>query len=542
MASSSRPLTRGAACLPCRKLKAKCDGNKPACGRCLANNRPDDCEYAVGGEVTRSRLLEENIALLESRIKELENPSDAPSVRLHDPRRQSSTAAGSARHALPETQSLQLYPLVPTSSNSAVSAPSPQEIQILLQIFIAHASQLRFFLNPTRFVQAINLPHGDRGPTCEGLINTVYLWGSRLSGSSALRAREADFCAKAVQTSSGTSLLAQSVAPDSGVLYRIQSEVLLALYFMSSGRALEAKYHSVAAVALAMGSKYHQLDALGLARAGVDPVSIGEKIHAFWTVFAMDKGCASMMNTSPSICQRGRARVVITTPWPLPIEAYEQGAVIPRRGYNYSVEDFVDGRVDDSTEEFSRLALHVKAASLCERVTYLSLAYRPDSPNAAEFLSQFATLDNVIERFHRQIAAIQNRSPDDMREVLVCRTHACVAAIRLHSLFAPHQSASRQKCLTVAIASARALDVIDLNQYRHLDPIVAEMWSTICKVLIEEVRRLRAGAIPVRQEDMARIVNSLDRIMGAMVILSPTNPLMASNLSQLQQLKASISL
>ncbi|KAI9063679.1 hypothetical protein FKP32DRAFT_1650862 [Trametes sanguinea] len=542
MASSSRPLTRGAACLPCRKLKAKCDGNKPACGRCLANNRPDDCEYAVGGEVTRSRLLEENIALLESRIKELENPSDAPSVRLHDPRRQTSTAAGSLRHALPETQSLQLYPPVPAASTRAISAPSPQEIQILIQTFIAHASQLGFFLNPTRFVQAISVPHGGPGTPCEALINTVYLWGSRLSGSSALRAREADFCAKAVQTSSGTSLLAQSVAPDSGVLYRIQTEVLLAFYFMSSARALEAKYHSVAAIALAMGSNYHQLDAVGLARAGVDPVSIGEKIHAFWTVFAMDKGCASTMNTSPSICQRGRARVVVTTPWPLPIEAYEQGAVIPRRGFNYSVEDFVDGRVDDSTEEFSRLALHVKAASLCERVTYLLLAYRPDSPNAAEFLSQFATLDNVIERFHRQVAGIQNRSPDDMREVLICRIYACVAAIRLHSVFASHQPASRQKCLSVAIASARALDVIDLNQYRHLDPIVAEMWTTICKVLIEEVRRLRAGAIPVRQEDMARIVNSLDRIMGAMAIIAPTNPLMASNLAQMQQRRASINL
>ncbi|CDO75378.1 hypothetical protein BN946_scf184335.g4 [Trametes cinnabarina] len=537
MASTSRPLTRGAACLPCRKLKAKCDGNKPACGRCLANNRPDDCEYAVGGEVTRSRLLEENIALLEARIKELENPLEAPSVRLHDPRRQSNTASGTTRFTLPDPTALQLYPPI---SVGAASEPSKQEIQVLVQTFIAHSSQLGFFLNPTRFVQAIKLPHEERGPTCEGLINTVYLWGSRLSGSSTLRAREADFCAKAVQTSSGTSLIAQSVAPDSSVLFRIQSEVLLALYFMSCGRALEGRYHAVAAVALAMGSKYHQLDAVGLVRSGLDAVSVGEKIHAFWTVFAMDKAWAAAMNTAPSISQRGGTHVLITTPWPLPMQSYEQGIVIASHGFNYTIEDYLNGRVDDSAEEFSRLALHVKAAALCDGAMDLSLTYRPDLQNGAEFLARFATLDNLIERFHRQLAAMRCQDPDDAREVVVCRTYACIAAIQMHLVFARYQPASRQKCISVAIASARALDAIDLNHYRHLDPIVAEIWSTICKLLIEEVRRLRTGAVPVRQEDMARITATLDRIMGAMATLACTSPLMASNLADLQQRRASI--
>lgn len=62
----------------------KCDGVRPVCGQCTSKNRPDDCEYTTGQGLTRSQMLEENIALLESRIKELENPdTTAPSVKLH---------------------------------------------------------------------------------------------------------------------------------------------------------------------------------------------------------------------------------------------------------------------------------------------------------------------------------------------------------------------------------------------------------------------------------------------------------------------------
>ncbi|KAI8970554.1 hypothetical protein BD414DRAFT_427596 [Trametes punicea] len=541
--SSSQPLSRGAACLPCRKLKARCDGIKPACGRCIANSRPDDCEYAVGGEVTRSRLLEENIALLEARIRELENPSESPSVRLHNPRQRSGTTAGTTRDSASEPVEMHLSfpePLQPIGecllrhydltgfSPRTYLYPSPQEIQLLVQTFMAHACQLGFFLNPTRLMQAVNLPRGAPGPVSEAFLNAVYLWGSRLSRQDNLRAREAYFAAKAVQTAASTTFLAQSMSPDCGVLHTIQTEVLLALYFMSSGRNLEGKYHGVAAIALAMGSKLHQLDAVGLASTGADPVSIGEKVRAFWTVFAMDKAWATALNTAPSICQHGRARVTITTPWPLAVEAYEQGSVVARRGLNYSIDEYVQGEVDESSDEFSSLALRAKAAALCDSALHLSWTYRPDMPNRAEYLARFSALDSLIERFHRRLAAIRNGTPDDLRELLVCRTYACVAAIQLHSAFASNQPASRQKTVNVALAAARALDLTDFNQHRHLDPVIAEFWSTICKVLIEEMRRVTTSASAARQDDIVRITSSLDRIMGAMAALAPSSPLIGA--------------
>lgn len=94
-------------------------------------------------------------------------------------------------------------------------------------------------------------------------------------------------------------------------------------------------------------------------------------------------------------------------------------------------------------------------------------------PNRNDFLNCFNSLDGTIERFHRQLAAVTNRKPDDMRELLVSRTFACAAAIQLHSVFSSSQPISRKKTICAAISSGRALDIVDVNQYRHLDPVIA---------------------------------------------------------------------
>jgi hypothetical protein len=63
----------------------KCDGQRPTCSQCLKSARPGDaCEYADAGR-TRAQMLEENISRLEARIRELEEPLDENSVKLHSP-------------------------------------------------------------------------------------------------------------------------------------------------------------------------------------------------------------------------------------------------------------------------------------------------------------------------------------------------------------------------------------------------------------------------------------------------------------------------
>lgn len=177
---------------------------------------------------------------------------------------------------------------------------------------MANASQLGFFLNPTRFRRAGGPQTGN-----EALMNSVYLWGSKLSNVAGLRARESYFATRATQAASGTTMMTQATT----VLHTIQAEVLLANYFFTTGRLLEGRYHTLAALALVTGSRYHLLD---VGTMGGDTIGAGERIQAFWTVLAQDKMWASAMNTPPSICQGGRSNIQITTPWPLATVAYEQ--------------------------------------------------------------------------------------------------------------------------------------------------------------------------------------------------------------------------
>ena len=64
----------------------RCDGAKPSCQQCVRAKKQDLCEYDDGKGKTRTQLLRETVARLESRIKELESHEHtSSSVPLFDP-------------------------------------------------------------------------------------------------------------------------------------------------------------------------------------------------------------------------------------------------------------------------------------------------------------------------------------------------------------------------------------------------------------------------------------------------------------------------
>lgn len=63
----------------------KCDCAHPICGQCTRLNREKDCEYSDKDNRSRSEILEEQVALLQARLHELEHSEDCSSARLHDP-------------------------------------------------------------------------------------------------------------------------------------------------------------------------------------------------------------------------------------------------------------------------------------------------------------------------------------------------------------------------------------------------------------------------------------------------------------------------
>lgn len=62
----------------------RCDGGRPICGQCVRTNREADCEYTDGPGPSPTQMLEEQIARLEARIREIEHPElVVPSITLN---------------------------------------------------------------------------------------------------------------------------------------------------------------------------------------------------------------------------------------------------------------------------------------------------------------------------------------------------------------------------------------------------------------------------------------------------------------------------
>ncbi|KAK7458826.1 hypothetical protein VKT23_009836 [Stygiomarasmius scandens] len=83
--SSRQRMPRGSSCLNCRRRRIKCDGSRPVCKNCGRSiSKFGDCEYPGAGP-SRTEYLEEQISILENRIRDLENPSRGSGMNLQDP-------------------------------------------------------------------------------------------------------------------------------------------------------------------------------------------------------------------------------------------------------------------------------------------------------------------------------------------------------------------------------------------------------------------------------------------------------------------------
>ena len=161
------------------------------------------------------------------------------------------------------------------------------------------------------------------------LLITVYLFGARLSGVGALVAHEPTLLARAVRAV--TEDLESKRYP---LVQIIQAEVILAHYFLCMGRLSEGKYHIYMAVTLVFNARLHKIrsetsptqDEDELPDPLQDAIEEGERINAFWTVYALDKEWADVSG-SPSLhdaeYQSPLTLDIIDTPWPLDTETYE---------------------------------------------------------------------------------------------------------------------------------------------------------------------------------------------------------------------------
>ncbi|KAI0691507.1 hypothetical protein BC835DRAFT_1417074 [Cytidiella melzeri] len=528
-------LPRGAACLPCRRRKMvrrhrriihnvdqvtdmsiggiqRCDGAKPHCAQCSEKGRTADCEYPSDVQgLTKIQMMEENIALLEARIRELEDPTGVDaSVRLHHP----TPLVASEPHNILSTESLAQssqsssystftaathYPTVPT-----VAEPTAEEVTALINAFVPHATQMGFFLSIPRFLlvshtlEASSPMTHPAGPLFDSLLSTVCLWGIQVSPDASLKRHEEYLVSRSVKLLASSIVCSTATAGPQGhaIIGVIQAEVLLANYFFSVGRFLEGRYHCGAAAALCISCRLNALSTPAqsithllvpgtpTAEAVPDATTVGERINAFWAVYALDTtwaialGSPCSLRVSSGSSTQDRTNMTISTPWPMRMEDYERGHQVVFNAEDTPVANLLDGLDVADPATVSPPALRAQAATLFSHASLLASRYGPGMSVAdtSTFCHTFAAVDDVITRFTSRLPPIGHvvgsNDDKDALDTLVASTLARVAVIQLHHRFSGSHARSRDVCVSCAQTVVATLQGLEPS-VKFLDPIMA---------------------------------------------------------------------
>lgn len=194
-------------------------------------------------------------------------------------------------------------------------------------MFLEHQSaEIGFFLDVSRLRDAVT--GISDGALCPDFLSAAYLWGVQFSNSEDLAAHGPAFLSLSI------GAIAESLASrhPRKIFHAIQAEVLLAYYFIHSDRIFEAKYHTSAAVSLALNSGLGNIRTTARSKdigAGTsntlppfeDPLDEAERIQAFWTVLTLNNILAAA-DGSPSNISYTNPCARIDTPWPSDSEHY----------------------------------------------------------------------------------------------------------------------------------------------------------------------------------------------------------------------------
>ncbi|TFY77370.1 hypothetical protein EWM64_g6644 [Hericium alpestre] len=551
----------------------KCDGVRPVCGQCARSNKRDECGYHDSAARSRTQILEEEVAVLEARIRQLENPEDEPvpgPIMLRDPHArfhssQSPTAPDSSQSSAgPSGPS---SPVVgfsggSLSRRSSISSPireesdepSTENAQLLLDVFFEHSSQLGWFMHTTRFRHALALPEGNPNRPLAALVDAVYLLGAsnmrQITGAAPID--EHVYVSRALRNVG----LGLADAPSHRVVQVIQARVLLAFYHYGIGKFMEGRHQSDAAASLVLFSGMHKIrstqswrnvssfvDVMTLSLpAPQDQVEEGERINALWTVFTICRVWAVAFGAPVLLSDNDALGTQIDTPWPLDMETYERGPVYPNFRTSSTLRNFLAGiNTSWPWENHSMLAQISNAAALFDRATYLASCWRPDIANTNAFYANFITLDQRIDEFKTQLYYLENLNnagSDIIRTMHAIHCLTDAATIQLHSPFAQQNVLSRSKAFTAARAIVRANITVRAHEFLIINPMLGIVWAAACQVFIRELlcmRSIPAGATPLLPDREAEVRGAVDQLQAMMAVFAPVSAFINYQLVKVQQ-------
>ncbi|KAJ7723518.1 hypothetical protein B0H16DRAFT_338490 [Mycena metata] len=489
-----RTLERGGACIFCRRRKVKCDGARPACGRCSENGHLEDCEYA-DSRGRRESHLEASIARLEQRILQLGGTlPTSPQVVIHEPRLDgqplgNSFSSWNARRRDHSQQPTQVEVTLPDNWWQT-PVPPHHVTKILLDDFARHASQFGFFLNGPRIIKAVFSPDSHH-PISSSLLSSILLFGIHLSGSPALRARESVFLERATRS--------HAPIQPYPVVQNIQAEVLIAQYFLRQGRFLEAMHRINTAASLSIGCGLHRLhngpdngrNAYALPSTR-DAIEQGERVNCILDDYILPQNlqhydAVALLAVSTILDEQ------IDLPWPLDMDVYESGIVPVNPQRQFTMKEFLEDPMAANFEAAnSSLAQHAKAAALFERASHIggNRTNLADPEQYAQFILFEHGLNQVIEILP-SFDNINIRLPiDTVRQRLVDFTLCQVAFIQLHGAF--DNPASIRKCLGAVRAVVTVNERIpNMQAWENIDSTMGTLWVAMCQIVIRGIATIK---------------------------------------------------
>ncbi|KAJ6626245.1 hypothetical protein B0H10DRAFT_1999436 [Mycena sp. CBHHK59/15] len=503
------------------------------CGPCSRYSATfSDCEYTDTGP-SHGQILEEQISILQARIEELEKPKGLrSSLSLHQA---STSRAGLSSPPISPTNTMGLGPLLshfylqqtsgspmPPDTNNSMPTELPFIVlQALAHNFLHNVSHFGFFLDTQAFHDAVTSSDGQNlSPV---LMNVMYLWGVHLSKSEQITVYEPALLAHALRSTAGSLT---GTHPRT-ILHSLQAEVLLAYYFIRNVRFLEARYHTSAAVSIALSSGLHRIrtqsgqgppiqSTFEALTPPKDAAEEGERISAFWNVLNLNN-CWAGTDGSSSNVSYGPSGLKIDTPWPLDTRDYvERPHRLPRRNSG-TIAKFLANVPDEAT---SQAALYAKAGILFEQATALAARYRAGGIPGND--PEFGVVDTKIDTFKAILPPVQSKY------ILVVHSLSNVATIQLHDPFVSQNMFSRNKTLSAARFIADLLTKVDVQNLGHIDPVLAPLWTSTCLVFIAELAQQGAN-------HTKGLMDSFKIVVAAMQVFAPHCRLMTAQLAAVRQ-------
>ncbi|KAL1407328.1 hypothetical protein Q8F55_006750 [Vanrija albida] len=500
----------------------------------LTSQSTDSSTHGGGGSAKISSLFRQNASLhYVSDVQSVEGLTERLGEFLFSPNASAiSEEEASKRRKQSSGHSSKDMPVTPGSlSRLRTEYDGLQDVTrtVLLDCFLEHAT-LFFEMSIPRF--RYRMTFADRRRPNQALLNAMYLWATRISNSPQMVNMEKHFFEQSVKA------LDSSTSSVDRLIDSVRAAMLLAAYSHSSGRHHEGWCLAGLATRLVLSCGLHRIPScvhrpeppknpflrnrFFLLPPPDDAVELGERIHAFWAVFAIDRCGALATGYSAGIRDED-----ITTPFGRHLVDIASGNVTERD--DVTVRDLYKGTASGA-ENDTHYTKWVKCVAILERSAKLVfLEPEEDSPYALAWNQYSLTVhrDPGQSKPPEYLNQPKYRNPRHYRECLlaveqlvgqigdegvfpvyrllhaeqdgmdqpnipsnIVMLHHLITAVHMVLHDINSLGVENTEALRAARKSVQLFRSLPKLPFTDVDAFVVLVWSMISKVLIKEIHRL----------------------------------------------------